>query len=70
MPWSLGPNGTYLCGVDIDSLRRDRTAVALLPKLARDQYQFSRYRRLEMDATKRVIDRVACLRSGACEVNS
>lgn len=67
MPWNIGPNGTYQCGVKIDSLRRDQAAVALLPKLARDQSQFSRYRGYEMNATKRVIDRVTCLRSGACQ---
>jgi hypothetical protein len=66
MPWSLGPNGTYQCGVNLDTLRQDKAAVALLPKLARDQHRFSRYREYEMNATKKVIERVACLRSGAC----
>lgn len=69
MPWNLGPNGTYQCSVNIDSLRRDRAAVALLPKLARDQHQFSRYRGFEMDATKKVIDRVSCLRGGQCRTD-
>ena len=68
MPWQMGSGGanTFHCGVNIDTLRTDPTAVMLLPKLARDQAQFARYRQLELDATKAVLERVSCLRSGTC----
>ena len=68
MPWQMGAAGaeTFRCGVDIDTLRADPAAVALLPKLARDQAQIARYRTLELDATRAVVERVSCLRRGTC----
>ncbi len=66
MNWSFGSNGEPKCGVDIDSLRADPAAVALLPKLYRDQRQFARYREAEMTSTRAVLERVRCLREGRC----
>jgi hypothetical protein len=66
MPWRFRTSETFECGVNLETLRSDPAAVALLPKLARDHSQIARYRTLEMEATKNVIERVSCLRSGAC----
>jgi hypothetical protein len=68
MPWRMGNDGpeTFRCGVNIDTLRADPAAVALLPKLARDQAQFAHYRQQELVATKSVIERVSCLRVDTC----
>jgi hypothetical protein len=69
MPWQMGGGGadTFRCGVNVDTLRADPAAVALLPKLARDQAQFAHYRELELNATRAVIERVSCLRAGSCK---
>ena len=66
MVWRFAGADVPVCGVNIDSLRADPKAIALLPKLARDQRQFARYRSAELQATAAVINRVACLRSGMC----
>jgi hypothetical protein len=65
MRWAFMPGGVA-CEVDIAGLSLDLEAVALLPKLHRDQRQFARYRAREGQAAFAVLDRVRCLRNGQC----
>lgn len=67
MIWRFGGQGQAVCAVDINGLRRDAAARAVLPKLYRDQRRFAIYRQLEVQATEAVISRVACLRQGNCQ---
>lgn len=66
MRWRFTPQSES-CGVDIDTLRSDREAIVLLPKLARDQRQFATYRAREGVAVQKVLRRVHCLRRASCE---
>lgn len=69
MIWSFGPTKDPACKVDVDSLRADPAAMAILPKLYRDQRRFAIYRQLEVEATATIIDRLACLRGGRCKTS-
>lgn len=66
MQWAFTPN-EVACGVNIDSLRSDPQAIALLPKLSRDQKRFANYRAREGASTFAVLERVRCLRHDRCE---
>lgn len=69
MVWRFGgPEDGASCSVDIDSLRADRPAVAMLPKLYRDQRRFAGYRQREVVATQAILTRLACLHGGPCAV--
>ena len=58
MKWRFTNDGRTVCRVDIDSLRADPAAVALLPKLHRDHRQFARYRSAEAHSLRAVEQRV------------
>ena len=58
MLWRFRGKGLTACRVDIDALRSNPEAVALLPKLYRDQRQFARYRALESHSLRSVEKRV------------
>jgi hypothetical protein len=54
MKWRFRGKGRTACRVDIDAMRSDQTAVALLPKLYRDHRQFARYRAFEAQSLRAV----------------
>ncbi|QIK95132.1 hypothetical protein G7076_00295 [Sphingomonas sp. HDW15A] len=58
MLWRFIDNGRTACRVNVDALRADSKAVALLPKLYRDQRQFARYRAYEVQSLRAVEKRV------------
>jgi hypothetical protein len=66
MPFTFDANGNAACAVDIGRLAKDGEAVAILPKVYRDQSRFAEYRGKEIDSTRAVLDRVRCLRRASC----
>ena len=68
MLWTFedGAEDGVRCTVDIAGLRADSDAVALLPKVARDQLKFAEYRYQERDDLNEIVKRVSCLQSGRC----
>lgn len=58
MKWRFTNGGWTECQVDIDSLRADPAAVALLAKLHRDHRQFARYRSMEAHSLRAIEQRV------------
>jgi len=66
MRWTFDASGNAACEVNIGSLADDGEAVAILPKLYRDQRKFADYRKREVDSTRAVLDRVDCLRDERC----
>lgn len=65
MHWMFNDQGSVSCTVDIDRLRADQEAIALLPKLYRDQRRFARYRALEAQSLRAIERRVQQLQGGA-----
>lgn len=67
MRWTFTREGADVnCAVDIAGLAADPAAVALLPKVARDQWRFAGYRDEERRYLDGIVTRVACLRAGTC----
>lgn len=67
MRWSFAdPGSDPRCAVDTAAIAADASAVALLPKIARDQLRMADYRADEREALVRTADRAACLRAGRC----